>query len=437
MHAYDIVELIHGELRQVFESKVKNLQNVRIGLILLLLSSALHASESLDVLHWWTSLSERRAADFLRIKLAEENIEWRDAAIPGGAGLGAMKVLKSRVLSGKPPAVAQLIGPAVSEWAELGLILELDNATRRWQSLMFPTIWELVTHRQHTVAVPLGIHRINTLFYNKKVFDRLGLKPPRNFIEFKRVALQLQAAGITPLAQSNEAWQVATLFETLVLAESDVKFYRDLFVARNPQAYLDPRFAQALTRLRQLRSYTAKSGPDLPWTDVSRQFASGNAAMVIMGDWMKGELMAQGLSVDVDFACVTVPNTDNAHLYSVDTMVMFAGDYSKQISQERFAQIIVSPAVQLGYSKLKGSVPVRKDVDIASLDSCGKNSWRSFARGAAYQAPSLVHRMAADDTFKEAIVAQIQTFYLDEKISVAETQQRLAAMVRALNRKED
>ena len=227
------------------------------------------------------------------------------------------------------------------------------------------------------------------------------------------------------------------LFETLVLAESDVNFYRDLFVARNPQAYLDPRFAQALTRLRQLRSYTAKSGPDLPWTDVSRQFASGNAAMVIMGDWMKGELMAQGLSVDVDFACVTVPNTDNAHLYSVDTMVMFAGDYSKQISQERFAQIIVSPAVQLGYSKLKGSVPVRKDVDIASLDSCGKNSWSSFARGAAYQAPSLVHRMAADDTFKEAIVAQIETFYLDEKISVAETQQRLAAMVRALNRKED
>jgi len=421
----------------VFESKVKNRQSIWIGLILLLLSNALHASESLDVLHWWTSLSERRAADFLRTKLAEENIEWRDAAIPGGAGVGAVKVLKSRVLSGNPPSVAQLIGPAVSEWAELGLILELDNAAGRWQSQMFPTVWQLVTHRQHTVAVPLGIHRINTLFYNKKVFDRMGLAPPSNFTEFKRIALQLQAAGITPLAQSHEAWQVATLFETLVLAESDVKFYRDLFVARNPQAYLDPRFAQALTRLRQLRSYTVKTGPELSWTDVSRQFASGNAAMVIMGDWMKGELAAQGLSVDVDFACVTVPNTDNTHLYSIDTMVMFAGDYSRQLNQERFAQIIVSPTAQLGYSKLKGSVPVRKDVDIASLDSCGRNSWRTFARGAAYQAPSLVHRMAADDTFKDAIVKQIQAFYLDEKISVAETQQRLAAMVRALNRKED
>lgn len=421
----------------MFESKVKIVKSTTRWLILLLCSGVLHAAESLDVLHWWTSLSERRSVDFLRHKLAEENIEWRDAGIPGGAGLGAMKVLKSRVLSGRPPAVAQLIGPAVSEWAELGLILELDSAAGRWQSQMFPTIWQLVTHRQHAVAVPLGIHRINTLFYNKKIFDRLGLKPPRTFIEFKRVALQLQAAGITPLAQSSEAWQVATLFETLVLAESDVKFYRDLFVERNPQAYLDPRFAQALMRLRQLRSYTNKSGIDTPWTDISRQFASGQAAMLVMGDWMKGELMAQGQSVDVDFGCVTVPNTDNAHLYSVDTMVMFAGDYSKQQSQERFAQIVLSPAAQIGYSKLKGAVPVRRDVDVASLDSCGRNSWRAFGRGAAVQAPSLVHRMATDETFKEAIVAQIQTFYLDDKISVAETQQRLAAMVRALNRKED
>ncbi|WP_203563873.1 hypothetical protein [Deefgea sp. CFH1-16] len=139
-----------------------------ISLVLLLLSCTLHAAEPLDVLHWWTSPNERRAADFLRQKMAEDNIEWRDSAIPGGAGVGAMKVLKSRVLSGKPPAVSQLIGPAINEWAELGLILELDSAAVRWQSQLFPTVWNLVEHRQHTVAVPLGIHRINTLLYNKK-----------------------------------------------------------------------------------------------------------------------------------------------------------------------------------------------------------------------------------------------------------------------------
>ena len=418
----------------MFESKVKIVCRLCLSCFLLWIMASLHAAESLDVLHWWTSKSERNAVDFLRRQLAEEDIEWRDAAIPGGAGSGAMKVLKSRVLAGKPPAVAQLIGPAINEWADLGLILELDAATAKWPKQLFPTIWQLVEHRQHSVAVPLGIHRINTLLYNKKIFDRLGLKPPRDFNDFKRVALELRAAGIHPLLQSSEAWQVATLFETLVLAEADSAFYRQLFVDRQAEAYLDPRLAKALRRLRQLKSYSKSA--DLPWLDVAKQFASGQAAMVVMGDWMKAELITQGMHIDVDFACSPVPGTSEYHLYSVDTMVMFAGDYSQQSTQEKLAQWLVSPKVQLGYSRVKGAVPVRRDIDVSSLDRCGIDSWQSFARGGKYQVPSLAHRMAADEGFKDAIVAKIQQFYLNDAMTVAEVQQQLSSMVRALKEQE-
>ena len=67
-------------------------------------------AEALQVLHWWTSAGERRAADVLVARLAQEGIEWRDAGIAGGAGVGAGKVLKSRVLAGNSPEVMQLIG---------------------------------------------------------------------------------------------------------------------------------------------------------------------------------------------------------------------------------------------------------------------------------------------------------------------------------------
>ena len=77
----------------------------------------------LQVLHWWTSTSERKAADMLATRLADEGIAWQDAAIPGGAGLGAGKVLKGRVLAGDAPEVTQLIGPSIAEWADLGLLL--------------------------------------------------------------------------------------------------------------------------------------------------------------------------------------------------------------------------------------------------------------------------------------------------------------------------
>jgi glucose/mannose transport system substrate-binding protein len=132
-------------------------------------------SASLQVLHWWTSASERKAANLLATRLADEHIVWQDAAIPGGAGLGAGKVLKGRVLAGDAPEVTQMIGVSIAEWADLGLLLELDNvaAGGNWHRVLLPSIEALVTHRKHVMAVPLGIHRVNTLYYNRALFARL------------------------------------------------------------------------------------------------------------------------------------------------------------------------------------------------------------------------------------------------------------------------
>jgi glucose/mannose transport system substrate-binding protein len=156
----------------------------------------------LQVLHWWTSASERKAADLLAARLADEGIAWRDAAIPGGAGLGAGKVLKGRVLAGDAPEVTQLIGPSIVEWADLGLLLELDKVADSddWAGFLFPTIRQLVVHRRHVVAAPLGIHRVNTLYYNRPLFARLGLTPPVTWRQFEGVARRLRAAGAAPLA---------------------------------------------------------------------------------------------------------------------------------------------------------------------------------------------------------------------------------------------
>ena len=73
-------------------------------------SAPLQTDSSLQVLHWWTSDSERKAATLLANRLGDEGIAWRDAGIPGGAGIGAGKVLKSRVLAGNAPEVTQIIG---------------------------------------------------------------------------------------------------------------------------------------------------------------------------------------------------------------------------------------------------------------------------------------------------------------------------------------
>jgi len=387
------------------------------------------------VLHWWTSASERKAADLLAARLAAEGVQWQDAAIPGGAGIGAGKVLKGRVLAGDPPEVTQIIGVAVAEWGEMGLLLELDNVAGadNWNKILFPTVQNLIQYRKHTMAAPLGIHRVNTLFYNRALFARLKLAPPRTWDEFEAVSRRLLAAGVQPLAQSSEAWQVATLFENLVLAESGPEFYRALFVRRSPAAAADPRTAHALQRLRTVKGWAAGQLAERPWAEVVRRFARGEAGMMIMGDWAKAELNEQGAALDRDYGCTGAPGSGQYHLYSVDTLSMFAGDYRHAQAQERMARLLLSPALQADFNLLKGSVPVRRDADPAHMDSCARASWSIFARGSALQAPSLVHRMAVDEASRDAIIAEIHRYFLDDRAPVAVAQRRLAALFRLFN----
>ncbi|MTV39910.1 ABC transporter substrate-binding protein [Duganella radicis] len=400
-----------------------------------LFAQSAQAAAPLQVLHWWTSPSERKAANALAARAADEGIEWRDAAIPGGAGLGAGKVLKSRVLAGDAPEVAQMIGVSIAEWADLGLLLEIDNVAgaANWNGALFPTIQTLITHRKHVVAAPVGIHRVNTLFYNRALFAQLRIAPPQSWADFEAAAQKLKAAGVMPLAFSSEAWQVATLFENLVLAESGPEFYRQLFVKRDPAAAADQRTADALQRLRTIKGWSGGAVDERSWPDVARQFARREAAMMIMGDWAKPELRDQGMVLDEDFACAAAPGTGKYHLYSVDSFTMFAGDYRYMPAQEKMARLLVSMPVQLEYNQLKGSVPVRRDADPARMDSCARASWTAFAQGAAVQAPSLVHRMATDEASRDAIIAEIHRYFLDDRTTPAEAQRRLGVLFRLFN----
>jgi uncharacterized protein Yka (UPF0111/DUF47 family) len=49
---------------------------------------------------------------------------WKDFAVAGGGGDAAMTVLKSRLVSGNPPAAAQIKGPQIQEYGSLAANLD-------------------------------------------------------------------------------------------------------------------------------------------------------------------------------------------------------------------------------------------------------------------------------------------------------------------------
>jgi glucose/mannose transport system substrate-binding protein len=393
-------------------------------------------ADALQVLHWWTSAGERAAAAALASRLAQEHVRWIDAAVPGGAGQGAGKVLKGRVLAGDAPEVTQIIGVSIQEWAAMGLLLELDDVSEaeNWRASLFPTVFDLVRHGGHTVAAPLGVHRINTLLCNRAVFSRLALSPPATWGEFERVLARCESAGVPALVQSAEPWQVATLFEALLLATGGPALHRALFSAHDEEALRDPRFFTALARLRACRRAIAAPARELSWVEAVRQFGSGQGAMLVTGDWARAELAQQGARLSVDFDCLPFPGSSAWHLYSVDTLTMIAGDFSHAAAQRTLARLCGSKGMQEAWNAAKGSVSVRRDMDPARMDSAARASWTAFARGPGAQAPSLVHRMATDEASKDAIIAELHRFHGDESLAPAGLALRLGAIFRALAR---
>lgn len=392
--------------------------------------------QSLDVLHWWTSASERRAADQLSAMLAPAGVQWNDAAIPGGGGMAAVKVLKSRVLMGDPPDVAQLIGSTLTEWADIGLVLPLNDVAQRqkWAKSVFPLVMDLTTYKGDVIAAPLGIHRINNLLYNRHLFARWGLKPPRTWAEFEAVSKKFNAVGIKPIAWSDEAWQIATVFESLLLGEVGPALYNEMIVLRKSAAWMDPRVEPALQRLRWLRGLNTEGAVEKTWTASARELVSDTAAMMIMGDWAYGELMAWGANPATDVGCVVVPGTAKMHLYSVDTLAMLVNARHRQALQEKMAETVVSMPAQLAYNRIKGAVPVRRDLSYATLhamEGCARDSWETFASPSAARVPSLAHRMAADEAAKDAVAQALWRYVTDPRMDTQDAQRRLAAAIRA------
>ncbi len=201
------------------------------------LASTAQASE-VEVLHWWTSGGEARAANVLKELLEAEGYGWQDFAVAGGGGETAMTVLKSRAMSGNPPSAAQIKGPEIQEWGELGLLGDLNDVAEAegWNDLLPGIVADIMRYDGQYVAVPANVHRVNWLWANPDVLEAAGVEMPTTLEELFAAGEAIREAGFVPLAHGGQAWQDATVFESVVLGSQGTEFYQQALVELDPEA---------------------------------------------------------------------------------------------------------------------------------------------------------------------------------------------------------
>jgi glucose/mannose transport system substrate-binding protein len=393
---------------------------------------AAHAGE-VEVLHYWTSGGEAKSAAELKKLLESKGHAWKDFAVAGGGGDNAMTVLKSRVVSGNPPAAAQIKGPAIQEWAQDGVLANLDSVAKaeKWDSLLPGVVANVMKYKGNYVAAPVNVHRVNWVWANPEVLKKAGVSGmPQNYDEFFAAADKVKKAGFIAVAHGGQNWQDFTTFESVVLGVGGAKFYQDALVKLDPKALNSPTMKKSLETFRKIKSYTDAASPGRDWNLTTAMVMQGKAGFQFMGDWAKGEFVAAGKKPGKDFLCAAAPGTANAFTFNVDSFAMFKlKDTGAQKAQGDLAASIMSTGFQEVFNLNKGSIPVRLNMSMDKFDDCAKLSSKDFVSTAKTGGlvPSVAHGMAISPSIEGAIKDVVSQFWNDDKISVDEGLKRLVA----------
>ncbi|BAX60068.1 MULTISPECIES: ABC transporter substrate-binding protein [Burkholderia cepacia complex] len=405
--------------------KVRSIMGALCAAGLMAGAVAAQAAENVTVLHWWTSGGESKAVGVLKDDLQKQGYVWKDFAVAGGAGAAAMTALKTKVISGDAPSAAQIKGPLIQDWADQGVLVNIDSAAGDWKQNLPPEIDKIIKYKGHTVAAPFSVHRVNWLYINKAALDKIGAKVPTTWPEFFAVADKLKAAGIQPVAMGGQPWQDLTLWEDVVLSQGPA-FYKKALVDLDQATLTSPQMLSVFDTVRKIQGYfdTGRNGRD--WNLATAMVINGKAGMQFMGDWAKGEFENAGKKAGKDYICAAVPGTANSYTFNVDSFVFFQqkGEKAATAGQVALAKTIMTPDFQEQFSLLKGSVPVRLGVKMDKFDDCAKKSYadEQTAIKSGGFVPSLAHGMAQSDATAGAITDVVTKFMnsqQDSKSAVA------------------
>ena len=396
--------------------------------------SPIQAGE-VEVLHWWTSGGEAESVGELKKMLEAEGHSWKDFAVAGGGGENAMTALKSRAVSGNPPTAAQIKGPAIQEWGDEGVLANLDGVAKanNWDGLLPAVVSDVMKYDGSYVAVPVNVHRVNWLWANPEVFEKAGAKIPSNWDEFFMAAEKIKQAGMLPVAHGGEAWQDATVFEAIVLAEGGADFFNDAFVKLRAGALRSKTMQNSFDTFRKYQSYTDEGNSGRDWNLATAMVIEGKAGMQIMGDWAKGEFTAAGKKPGVDFVCTAAPGTSDEYTFNIDSFVMFEqSDSSKTEAQNAMAKIILDPEFQEVFNLNKGSIPARTSgVPKGQFDACALMSMDDFVATdkSGGLVPSMAQGMSTFSSVQGAIYDVVTNFFNTPTQSSADAVKKLADAV--------
>jgi glucose/mannose transport system substrate-binding protein len=395
---------------------------VVVGLVLACAITACSSSSSpneepttqLEVVSWWTSGSEQQALNVLldAYKAAHADVTVTSGAVAGGGGSNAQVVLAQRLLSGDPPDVWQTFpGGALNAYTNRSQVADVSDLYGEGGlgAALPQTIRDGLTVDGRQYGVPTSAHRGNVLFFNKAVLTKAGVSEPStgySSATFLADLGKLDEADVTPLCLgAKDPFATTALFENTLLGVIGDDGWRRIMQDRFDwnSAAVDG----ALRQFGQILDFADPEAAALSWDAATKKLADGGCAFETLNDSAFGELVSVGAVEGTTFGQVPYPGTDGSYVAVVDTFVQARGSANGRNAHD-FLAVLAAPETQLAFSKAKGSVPIRTDVDVSSLTPYQRSAAESLRNDTVLW--SIVHGEAASPQFQQGFYDAVATY---------------------------
>ncbi len=244
--------------------------------------------EDVDGYNQLLAVFQSQNPDIQVVQTAQKNTEYNtilSAALAGGSG---PDVFQSRAYGG------------LETFAQSGYMEPLDQWVPELKNFAAGPIRGATSIKDGKIyGVPFASQTL-FVYYNKKMYDKLGLKVPTTWDQFLANLAAMKKAGIQPLANgAKEGWTLEVMLGALC-----PNFYgaNDFFnaVVKGQTTFQDPRFIAAISRLKDLIPYMPNLYMGVSYTDMQSAFINEQAGHFIGGSFEAGYFASQNPDLQFD-----------------------------------------------------------------------------------------------------------------------------------------
>ncbi|WP_408958191.1 ABC transporter substrate-binding protein [Natrinema sp. 74] len=360
-------------------------------------------SGELEVMHGWTGGDGADAINELTsaFKDAHPDAPTNFRAVGGGGNVSLNATVLRRLANSNPmSSFANWPGKNLNRYD--GALMDLEEdvwEAEGYKDTMQERVIDICKFNDKMPVVPIGSHRMNNLFYNTTAFDEAGVDAESlGSVSDLMDALETidQDTDYTPFSHGMKASFLGLqTWAQILTSQSGVDAYTNFIEGNGDRG----KIIDALETLQEIQqNYIPADASSIGYTEAGQKIIGdsenpADAACIHGGNWLYGMFRDDDkFNYGEEWDWIPFPGTEGLYFYHVDSFVATSNNPSQEetITWQKF---VGTKEAQITFNNLKGSVPLRTDIDPNELSDFLAMNYEDLTSSEAYP-PTIAHGLA-------------------------------------------